>query len=65
VPDEYAMDAEQQWEFTSVRLLEMFNGWTFDYVDSLTDWQVRKIFAVVSAENKYKEQQANKAKNRS
>lgn len=51
VPDEHQMTPEEQWAFTRYVLVSRFH-WTLDYVDELTDWQMREIFAIIAAENK-------------
>jgi hypothetical protein len=46
-----------------VRLAQDF-GWSFDYIDSLSQQDVNDVFAVLGAQNRLKEDAAQRGKRR-
>lgn len=51
------------WRFVRVRLAQEF-GWNLDYIDSLKQQELGDVFAVLGAQNKLKEEAAEKSKRR-
>jgi hypothetical protein len=57
------MTPEQEWALVKVRLAEQF-GWTFDYIEKLTQAELQIIFAVKTATSKYTEEENKKRSRR-
>lgn len=49
-----------EWDFTRVILAQHFQGWTFPYIDSLSQREVGRIFAVLNAQGKLRAEEREK-----
>lgn len=51
------------WRYARVRLAQDF-GWSFDYIDGLSQQDVNDVFAVMAAQNRLKEEAAQRGRKR-